>query len=97
MVNPTAESPHGPVTLRSGPLRFAEAPAIYVITAVLLGSALVALLWVPSYAHITPTLAGIPFFYWYSLLWLVLNAVFQVAAYQLLVVRTRRLRTGGAR
>lgn len=59
----------------------------YVAAAVLLGSAFVALLWVPSYAHLTPDLAGIPFFYWYSLLWLVLNMVCQAVAYALLAPR----------
>jgi hypothetical protein len=59
---------------------------------VLLTSAFVALLWVPSYAHLTPTLGGIPFFYWYSLLWLVTNAGCQAVAYQLLVAAPRRRR-----
>ena len=69
-------------------------PVSYAITAVLLLSAFVALLWVPSYAHLTPTLGGIPFFYWYSLLWLVINAICQIAAYWLIVVLPRR--NGGA-
>jgi uncharacterized protein DUF3311 len=59
----------------------------YIGAAVLLGSAFVALLWVPSYAHLTPALGGIPFFYWYSLLWLVLNMVCQAVAYALLAPR----------
>jgi hypothetical protein len=74
----------------AGPLRVREAPVAYVISAVLLLSAFVALLWVPSYAHLTPTLGGIPFFYWYSLLWLVINAACQAIAYQLLVAAPRR-------
>jgi hypothetical protein len=79
-------------------LRFSEAPVAYVISAVLLGSAFVALLWVPSYAHLTPDFEGIPFFYWYSLLWLVINACCQAIAYQLLVAapRRRRMRAAGA-
>ncbi|MET9955791.1 MULTISPECIES: DUF3311 domain-containing protein [Streptomyces] len=28
------------------------------------------ILWVSSYARITPTLLGIPFFYWYQMLWI---------------------------
>lgn len=32
------------------------------------------LLWVPSYNRIEPTLAGIPFFYWYQMTWVVLTA-----------------------
>ena len=68
----------------------ADAPASYIISAVLLAAAFVALLWVPSYAHLTPTLGGIPFFYWYSMLWLVINAVCQFVAYTLLVTVPRR-------
>lgn len=77
---------------RGAPPRFADAPLTYVVTAVLLLAAFVGLLWVPSYAHLTPSLGGFPFFYWYSLLWLVLNAGCQVSAYQLLVVLPRRRR-----
>jgi hypothetical protein len=62
----------------------------YVVSAVLLLAAFVALLWVPSYSHLTPTLGGIPFFYWYSFLWLILNALCQLGAYQLMVVAPRR-------
>lgn len=55
----------------------------HVVAFVLLAATFVALLWVPSYAHHTPTLGGVPFFYWYSVLWLVINAICQVIAYQL--------------
>lgn len=72
--------------------RFSDAPLPYIVSAGLLGSAFVALLWVPSYAHLTPTLGGIPFFYWYSLLWLVINSGCQLVAYQLLVAGPRRRR-----
>jgi hypothetical protein len=34
-----------------------------------------AMLWVPSYNRIEPTLYGIPFFYWYQLLWVLLCAL----------------------
>lgn len=80
------EGPNG----RTGPPRVADAPMAYLVSAVLLLSAFVALLWVPSYTHLTPTLGGIPFFYWYSLLWLVINATCQAIAYQLLVAAPRR-------
>lgn len=76
--------------LPGGPLRPTEAPVRYVVVVVALGATFVALLWVPSYAHETPTLGGFPFFYWYSVLWLVVNAVCQLMAYQLLVRRRRR-------
>lgn len=70
-------------------------PVSYTVSALLLLAAFVALLWVPSYAHLTPTLGGIPFFYWYSLLWLVINAACQLVAYQLLVAIPRRRRQRG--
>jgi predicted nucleic acid-binding Zn ribbon protein len=35
----------------------------------------VAMMWVPSYNRIQPELAGIPFFYWYQLLWIVIGAL----------------------
>jgi hypothetical protein len=32
-------------------------------------------LWPPFYNRIEPTLIGIPFFYWFQLLWVVVSAV----------------------
>jgi hypothetical protein len=75
------------------PPRFREAPLSYLAAGALLLVTMVALLAVPTYAHLTPTLDGIPFFYWYTLLWLVINAVLQVIAYQVLTHRRRRGRT----
>jgi hypothetical protein len=34
----------------------------------------VALLWVPFYNSIEPVLWGIPFFYWYQFLWVLLTS-----------------------
>ncbi len=34
-----------------------------------------AILWVPSYNRIEPRAFGIPFFYWYQLLWVVLSTL----------------------
>ena len=59
----------------------------HVAAGVLLAVTFVALLWVPSYAKVTPTLGGIPFFYWYSVLWLVINAACQVIAYRIIARR----------
>ncbi len=41
----------------------------------------VAMMWVPSYNRIEPELAGIPFFYWYQLLWIVLGVAILLPAY----------------
>ena len=35
----------------------------------------VALLWVPFYNRIDPVLFGIPFFYWYQFLWVLLTSL----------------------
>jgi Protein of unknown function (DUF3311) len=82
--------PTGQFVNRGGPRRAPVYSTAYVVSATLLASSFVALLWVPSYARLTPALAGIPFFYWYSILWLVVNAGCQAVAYQLLVAGPRR-------
>ena len=38
-------------------------------------------LWVPSYNRIEPTLADIPFFYWYQLTWVLVGAVIVLVVY----------------
>ena len=35
----------------------------------------IAVLWVPFYNSADPMLYGVPFFYWYQLLWIILGAV----------------------
>ena len=40
-----------------------------------------AMMWVPSYNRIEPELAGIPFFYWYQMLWIVLGAAVMLPIY----------------
>lgn len=39
----------------------------------------VAMLWLPSYNRIEPRAFGVPFFYWYQLLWVVLSTFVIVA------------------
>ena len=41
----------------------------------------VAILWVPSYAGGEPAMAGIPFFYWYQFLWVLISAVLTAIVY----------------
>ena len=43
----------------------------------------IAVLWVSSYNSVEPTLAGVPFFYWYQLLWILLGAVIIGVVYRL--------------
>lgn len=57
--------------------------AANVLAAVLLLAPFVALLWVSSYARVSPRLAGFPFFYWYQFLWVFLASAFTYVAYRL--------------
>jgi hypothetical protein len=41
----------------------------------------VAVLWVPFYNRPLPELAGIPFFYWYQLIWVPITAAILAAVY----------------
>jgi hypothetical protein len=41
----------------------------------------VAILWVPSFNRVEPAIAGVPFFYWYQMLWIALGAVLLLAVY----------------
>lgn len=41
----------------------------------------IAVLWPPFYNSVEPRWIGIPFFYWYQLLWVVIAAVFTGVVY----------------
>lgn len=41
-----------------------------------------AILWVPFYNRATPAIAGIPFFYWYQLLWIPLGSLLLFLVYR---------------
>ena len=56
---------------------------VRVIIALCLGAPFVAMLWVGSYDRIDPAIIGIPFFYWYQLLWVLLCAPLMAVAYRL--------------
>ncbi|MFC0526825.1 DUF3311 domain-containing protein [Phytohabitans kaempferiae] len=55
-----------------------------VIAAGCLAAPFVALLWVPFYTGGGPSLAGVPFFYWYQMLWIPLSVLLMLTAYLLL-------------
>ncbi|NKQ22912.1 DUF3311 domain-containing protein [Streptomyces galbus] len=83
----TPQAPAGPVVT---PLR--------VVIALCLLAPFVAMLWVGSYAKVDPTFIGIPFFYWYQMLWVLISTALTMIAYQLWR-RDRRARSaakGGA-
>ncbi|MFE3125635.1 DUF3311 domain-containing protein [Streptomyces hydrogenans] len=68
-----------------------------VVIALCLIAPFVAMLWVGSYAKVDPLLAGIPFFYWYQMLWVLVSTLLTVIAYKLWQrdQRGRRVREGG--
>jgi hypothetical protein len=41
-----------------------------------------ALLYPPLYSHLTPRVFGIPFFYWYQAVWLVITAAITTVVYR---------------
>jgi hypothetical protein len=41
----------------------------------------VAVLWPPFYNQAEPAIAGLPFFYWYQLLWVIIGAVLTATVY----------------
>jgi uncharacterized protein DUF3311 len=41
----------------------------------------VAVLWPPFYNKVEPSVIGMPFFYWYQLLWVIIGAVLTAAVY----------------
>ncbi|WP_406863056.1 DUF3311 domain-containing protein [Streptomyces sp. HUAS MG47] len=67
---------------------------VRVVVALCLVAPFVAMLWVSSYAKTEPYLAGIPFFYWYQMAWVVLSTALTMVAFKLWQ-RDQRARKGG--
>ncbi|MFJ9006883.1 DUF3311 domain-containing protein [Streptomyces canus] len=67
-----------------------------VVIALCLFTPFVAMLWVGSYAKVDPTFIGIPFFYWYQMLWVLISAALTMTAYKLWQ-RDQRARHGGTK
>ena len=69
-----------------------------VVIALCLVAPFVAMLWVGSFAKVDPTFIGIPFFYWYQMLWVLISTALTMLAYQLWQrdQRARASRKGGA-
>ena len=42
-----------------------------------------AMMWVPSYNRVEPALGGVPFFYWYQLIWILIGAGFVLLVFAL--------------
>lgn len=71
---------------------------VRVVIALCLVAPFVAMLWVGSYAKTDPAFIGIPFFYWYQMLWVIISTALTMIAYQLWKrdQRARASQKGGA-
>ncbi|MFE8943031.1 DUF3311 domain-containing protein [Streptomyces sp. NPDC003233] len=56
---------------------------VRVIIGLCLVAPFVATLWVGSYAKTDPAFIGIPFFYWYQMLWVLISTALTMTAYKL--------------
>ncbi|WP_125610165.1 DUF3311 domain-containing protein [Specibacter cremeus] len=74
------------------PTRGPAKPLPYIISGVLLAIAVVVPLVVPIYSHAEPHLGGIPFFYWYQMLWVPIDAALIGICYVLMTREDRRRR-----
>ncbi|WP_216677470.1 DUF3311 domain-containing protein [Streptomyces sp. MNP-20] len=74
---------------------------VRVVVALCLAAPFVAMLWVSSYAKVDPAFIGIPFFYWYQMLWVLISTALTMIAYQLFQREQRARKAargqGGAR
>jgi hypothetical protein len=68
---------------------------VRVVVALCLFAPFVAMLWVGSYAKVEPAFIGIPFFYWYQMLWVLISTALTMIADKLWQ-RDQRARKGGA-
>jgi len=79
-----------------GPARPPVVTTARAVAGVCLVIPFVAMLWVGSYARLTPEFIGIPFFYWYQVLWVFLSSGLTYAAY-VMVRREERARKEAAK
>ena len=59
---------------------------LLVLAGVLVAIPILALMFVGTYARKDPAIGGVPFFYWYQLLWVFLCSGFVYAAYRVVQV-----------
>ncbi|NSC23800.1 DUF3311 domain-containing protein [Streptomyces albus subsp. chlorinus] len=64
-----------------------------IVAGLCLFAPFVGILWVDSYARIEPRLIGVPFFYWYQMLWVLVSAALTMVAYRIV----RREQAGARR
>ncbi|MEU4149727.1 DUF3311 domain-containing protein [Streptomyces sp. NPDC026659] len=71
---------------------------VRVVIGLCLLAPFVAMLWVGSFSKTDPAFIGIPFFYWYQMLWVLVSTSLTMLAYQLWQrdQRARKAQSGGA-
>jgi hypothetical protein len=75
-----SEAPDAP---RASEVRAPVVTPMRVVIALCLFAPFVAMLWVGSYAKTDPVFIGMPFFYWYQMLWVLVSTALTMIAYQL--------------
>jgi Protein of unknown function (DUF3311) len=84
----TIENSIAPEVPTRGPAR----PGPYVISGILLVAGIVLPLVVPLYARHDPELFGTPFFYWYQILWIFIEALLLWIVYVIVIREDKRRR-----
>ncbi|XAS72751.1 DUF3311 domain-containing protein [Micrococcaceae bacterium Sec5.1] len=74
------------------PTRGPARPGPYIVAGILLAISVLVPLFVPAYAMDKPRLAGMPFFYWYQMLWVPITAGLVGVSYWLVTKEDRRRR-----
>ncbi len=74
------------------PTRGPARPGPYIVAGILLAIAILVPLLVPVYSIDQPRLAGMPFFYWYQMLWVPITAGMVGVSYWLVTKEDRRRR-----
>ena len=91
--NPNGEAFPGESRLtRDTAIRGPARPAPYIGAGILLAAAILFPLMPQLYAFDAPRLGGMPFFYWYQLLWVPISAILTGSAYWLVTKEDRRRR-----
>ncbi|GAB3270885.1 hypothetical protein GCM10027449_06210 [Sinomonas notoginsengisoli] len=80
------------VPTRATPTRGPAKPLPYVVAGILLAAAIVLPLVPQLYSFDKPRLGGMPFFYWYQLVWVPISAALSGSAYWLVTKEDRRRR-----
>lgn len=74
------------------PTRGPARPAPYVVAGILLALGIIVPLIVPLYARKDPELFGMPFFYWFQILEVILEAILLWIVYTIVIKEDRRRR-----